>query len=49
MLKPYGISINYKHLSVLVDWMCSRGVLTPVNRQGLEKIKNLSVFTKASN
>lgn len=28
--------------------MCLRGVLTPVNRNGLNQIKNVSALTKAS-
>lgn len=48
MLKPYGIYINYRHLATLADWMTRRGKLTPINRNGINRITDVSVLRKAS-
>jgi DNA-directed RNA polymerase II subunit RPB1 len=48
VLKPYGIYINYRHLATLADWMTRRGRLTPVNRNGINRIADVSVLRKAS-
>lgn len=37
ILSPYGIFINVRHLTVLVDWICMRGKMTAVNRHGINK------------
>lgn len=48
IIKPYGIYVNYHHLSVLTDWMSMRGFITPVNRNGINRVKDISVLRKAS-
>lgn len=48
VLKPYGIYINYRHLATLADWMTRRGRLTPINRNGINRISDVSVLRKAS-
>jgi DNA-directed RNA polymerase beta' subunit len=48
IIKPYGIYINHRHLCVLADWMTTRGVITPVNRNGINRVKDVSVLRKAS-
>ncbi|MBS1889876.1 MAG: hypothetical protein JST59_01160 [Actinobacteria bacterium] len=48
VLKPYGIYINYRHLATLADWMTRRGKLTPINRNGINRISDVSVLRKAS-
>lgn len=40
--------MNYRHLSVLTDWMSVRGFITPVNRNGINRVKDVSVLRKAS-
>lgn len=44
----YGIMINYRHLSVLVDWMTFRGKLTPINRNGINRVPHISALRKSS-
>ena len=48
IIKPYGIYVNHRHLSVLTDWMSMRGTITPVNRNGINRVKDVSVLRKAS-
>lgn len=48
VLKPYGIYINSRHLITLADWMTRRGKLTPINRNGINRISDVSVLRKAS-
>lgn len=48
ILKPYSIYINHRHLSVLADWMTVRGSLTPINRNGINRVRDVSVLRKAS-
>ena len=48
VLKPYGIQINSHHLFILLDWICMRGALTPINRAGINRAKDISVLRKAS-
>ena len=38
VLHPYGIYINYRHLSILSDLMTNRGFVTSITRQGLKGI-----------
>lgn len=40
--------MNYRHLSVLTDWMSMRGFITPVNRNGINRVKDVSILRKAS-
>lgn len=40
--------MNHRHLSVLTDWMSMRGTITPVNRNGINRVKDVSVMRKAS-
>ncbi|CAD8085189.1 unnamed protein product [Paramecium sonneborni] len=44
----YGIYINYRHLYLLYDWMTHRGRLTAVNRNGINRIPEVSVLRKSS-
>ncbi len=48
IIKPYGIYINHRHLCVLADWMTTRGIITPVNRNGINRVRDVSVLRKAS-
>ena len=48
ILSPYNIYINQRHITTLVDWMTVRGHLTPVNRNGINRVRDVSVFRKAS-
>lgn len=48
VLKPYSIYINHRHLAVLADWMTARGRLIPVNRFGINRVKDVSLLRKAS-
>ncbi|EGR29261.1 RNA polymerase domain 2 family protein [Ichthyophthirius multifiliis] len=48
VIEPYDLYINYRHLSILADWMTLRGRITPINRMGINKIVNLSCLRKAS-
>ena len=47
-MKPYNIYVNHRHLSVLADWMSSRGILTAINRNGINRVRDVSVLRKAS-
>ena len=40
ILDHYGIYLNSRHLSILIDAMTQRGVLTPLTRHGLKKSKS---------
>ncbi|PLW50103.1 hypothetical protein PCANC_05569 [Puccinia coronata f. sp. avenae] len=42
----YGISVDYRHLTILADYMTSEGRYKPFNRSGLAN--NVSPFLKAS-
>ncbi|KAA1095846.1 hypothetical protein PGTUg99_033719 [Puccinia graminis f. sp. tritici] len=42
----YGISVDYRHLTVIADYMTSEGRYKPFNRSGLSN--NVSPFLKAS-
>ncbi|KAH9452849.1 hypothetical protein Pst134EB_016801 [Puccinia striiformis f. sp. tritici] len=42
----YGISVDYRHLTVIADYMTSEGRFKPFNRSGLAN--NVSPFLKAS-
>ncbi|OAV98230.1 hypothetical protein PTTG_00291 [Puccinia triticina 1-1 BBBD Race 1] len=42
----YGISVDYRHLTVIADYMTSEGRYKPFNRSGLAN--NVSPFLKAS-
>ncbi len=48
ILKPYSIYVNHRHLSVLADWMSTRGVLTAINRNGINRVRDVSILRKAS-
>ena len=37
VLKPYGIYVNYRHISILCDLMTQKGILTSITRHGLNK------------
>jgi DNA-directed RNA polymerase II subunit RPB1 len=38
VLAPYGIYINYRHISLLSDFMTNRGYIISITRHGLKKI-----------
>ncbi|KAK1267042.1 DNA-directed RNA polymerase II subunit RPB1 [Acorus gramineus] len=40
----YGISVNFRHLSLISDFMTSDGIYRPLNRMGIED--NVSPFSK---
>lgn len=40
ILNHYGIYLNSRHLSILIDAMTQRGELTPLTRHGLKKSKS---------
>ncbi|KAL4480822.1 hypothetical protein ABPG72_001691 [Tetrahymena utriculariae] len=48
VIEPYGIYINYRHLAILAEWMTIRGRLTPINRNGINRIPGLSCLRKSS-
>lgn len=48
ILKPYSIYINHRHLSILADWMSTRGTLTAINRNGINRVRDVSILRKAS-
>lgn len=43
-----GSYVNYRHLSLLVDAMTCRGILTPMNRHGLNRNADIGALTKCS-
>ena len=40
VLKAYDIYINYRHFSILADFMTQRGKITPITRHGLDNSEN---------
>ena len=48
ILKPYSIYVNHRHLSILADWMSTRGYLTAINRNGINRVRDVSILRKAS-
>lgn len=46
VFKVYGISVDYRHLTIIADYMTSEGRYKPFNRSGL--LNNVSPFLKAS-
>lgn len=48
ILKPYSIYVNHRHLSILADWMSTRGSLTAINRNGINRVRDVSILRKAS-
>lgn len=48
VFKKYDIYINHRHMSVLIDWMTHRGLITPCNRNGINRIPNVSALRKSS-
>ena len=40
VLDPYGIYINYRHISLLSDLMTNRGYIISISRHGLKKISS---------
>ena len=43
---PYGISVDYRHLSLIADYMTQHGAYRPLNRGGIDS--NTSTFQKIS-
>lgn len=48
VLGCYNIYINFRHTNTLADWMTKRGKMTPINRNGINRISEISVLRKAS-
>ena len=46
VFKVYGISVDYRHLNLIADYMTNLGTYRPMNRLGINN--NNSVFQKAS-
>ena len=46
MFKVYGIAVDYRHLSLIADYMTFEGFYKPFNRIGMET--NSSPFQKMS-
>lgn len=46
VFKPYGISVDYRHLSLIADFMTFQGQYRPFNRIGMEE--SSSPFLKMS-
>ena len=46
MFQVYGISVDYRHLSLIADYMTFNGCFRPFNRIGMES--NSSPFQKMS-
>ena len=40
--------MNQRHLSILADWMSTRGSLTAINRNGINRVRDVSILRKAS-
>ena len=38
ILGTYGIYVNYRHISTLVDMMTLRGILTSITRHGINRV-----------
>lgn len=38
ILGTYGIYVNYRHISTLVDIMTLRGILTSITRHGINRV-----------
>ena len=38
LFNAYGIYINYRHISILCDYMTQKGILIPISRHGLKKV-----------
>lgn len=48
VFKKYDIYVNFRHMALLVDWMTHRGTITPCNRNGINRIPNVSCLRKSS-
>lgn len=44
----YSIYINYRHICMLIDWMCNQGKIIPINRNGINRIPNSSALKRSS-
>lgn len=40
ILGTYGIYVNYRHLTTLVDVMTQRGILTSITRHGINRVNS---------
>lgn len=48
MLSSYGIYVNYRHVSTLVDVMSHRGKLTSITRHGINRVESSGPLRKCS-
>jgi len=48
VFKKYDIYVNFRHMCLLADWMTHRGRFTPCNRNGINRIPNVSCLRKSS-
>lgn len=44
----YGIYVNYRHISTLVDVMTTRGKLTSITRHGINRVDSAGPLRKCS-
>ena len=47
-MSAYGIYVNYRHMSVLVDVMSNRGKLTSITRHGINRVDTSGPLRKCS-
>lgn len=48
MFGSYGIYVNYRHMSTLVDVMTQRGKLTSITRHGINRVDSSGPLRKCS-
>ena len=48
VLSSYGIYVNYRHISTLVDVMSHRGKLTSITRNGINRVESSGPLRKCS-
>lgn len=48
VLSSYGIYVNYRHISTLVDVMSHRGKLTSITRHGINRVESSGPLRKCS-
>lgn len=48
VFSSYGIYVNYRHISTLVDVMTQRGKLTSITRHGINRVDSAGPLRKCS-
>jgi len=48
VFSSYGIYVNYRHISTLVDVMTQRGKLTSITRHGINRLESSGPLRKCS-